>query len=98
MTLDQVIKQKRKELKKLIKKIPKGYRYPLLTSCKICLNHGLNNDNKRYNLFLSATPIYQKETCKAAYDIGIQFGPLEKGYVKERLSDKWLTKMINKYR
>ncbi len=96
MTLKDVVKLRRKELEKIIRKAPKDERCSLMITCRTCLAIGLYDSEEDYKRYLQTTLISQKEICKAAYDLGIQFGPLEKEYAQEQLIDNWLTKAIFK--
>ncbi len=97
MSLKGVVKQKKKELEKIIRKVPKDYRWSYRMTCRSCLTQGIEDNEASHKRYLSATPIDQKEICKIAYNIGISFGPREKQYAKEQLIDEWLTKKIKDY-
>ncbi len=97
MTLKHTVKQKKKDLWRLIKKeTKKADITSLMITCRYCLYIGLKSDDEKYKKYLSSLSIDQKEICKQAYELGTQFGPLERSYAKEQLIDNWLTKKIFK--
>ncbi|UZE94053.1 MAG: hypothetical protein IB618_00560 [Candidatus Pacearchaeota archaeon] len=97
MTLKEVVEQRKRELKKMIMKTPKDEgRLSLMVTCRSCLVFGFVSNERAYKHFVMARP-YLKEMCKAAYDVGALFGPLEKDYAGEQLINKWLAKEIDNY-
>ena len=103
MTLKEIVEQRKKELKGIIKKalsIDKDYCKGL---CATYLLMGLNNDKKTFkkelkyydNSVLYCSKDFKK-ICIKVYEIGTSFGPLEKDYAKEQLIDNWLNKEIGR--